>query len=179
MNRGKKEINRKSVRVNKLLSSLYYDVNSASAYGGKENVYRNAKRQLSNITRAEVDKWLSKQETYTLHKPARKNFKRNKTIVKFIDEQWQADLCDMSSLAKDNDGYTFLLTVIDCFSKYAWAELLLNKSGDEILKALTRLLSRSKRSPKRLQTDKGTEFTNAKVQRFLRERKIEFFITEN
>ena len=40
-------------------------------------------------------------------------------------------------------------------------------------------MSRSKRSPKRLQTDKGTEFTNAKVQRFLRERKIEFFTTNS
>ena len=80
----------------------------------------------------------------------------------------------MSSLAKDNDGYTFLLIVIDCSSKYAWAELLLNKSGDEILKALTRLLSRSTLSetPANQQRDRVYK---SKSSTFLRERKIEFF----
>ena len=46
-----------------------------------------------------------------------------------IEDQWQAGLCDMGSLSKENNSYTFLLTVIDCFSKFAWVEQLLNKSG--------------------------------------------------
>ena len=96
-----------------------------------------------------------------------------------IDEQWQADLCDMTSRAKDNDGFTFLLTMIDCFSKFAWVEPLLNKSGAEILKALKRVLKRSGRAPRRLQTDKGSEFVNKQVQRFLKERNVEFFTTNS
>ena len=85
----------------------------------------------------------------------------------------------MTSIAKDNDGHTFLLTVIDCFSKFAWVEPLMNKSGSEILSALKRILKRSERTPKRLQTDKGSEFINAQVQRFLRQRNIEFFTTNS
>ena len=165
--------------INTLLKKLYYNVNSVSAFTGKENVYRAAKNQLSTITRRDVDDWFSKQLTYTLHKPARHNFPRNKTIVMSIDEQWQADLCDMASRAKDNDGHTFLLTVIDCFSKFAWVEPLMNKSGSEILNALKRILKRSGRAPQRLQTDKGSEFLNAQVQRFLKEQKIEFFTTNS
>ena len=59
------------------------------------------------------------QDTYTLHKPARRNFKRNRVIVGGIDEQWQMDLADMQSLKEYNDGYGYLLVCIDVFSKYA------------------------------------------------------------
>jgi transposase InsO family protein len=166
--------------VNALLHRLYYDVkNSDSAFTGQENVYRAAKRELPSITRRDVREWFETQLTYTLHKPVRYNFARNKTIVLAIDEQWQADLCDMSSRSKDNDGYTFLLTVIDCFSKFAWVEPLMNKTGREILDALKRILQRSGRKPQRLQTDKGTEFLNAQVQRFLQQQNIEFFTTNS
>ena len=177
--RGENAVDAKRRAINGLLKKLYYDVNSASAFTGKEHVYRAAKRQLPTVTRADVDDWFSKQLTYTLHKPARHNFSRNKTIVMSIDEQWQADLCDMASRAKDNDGHTFLLTVIDCFSKFAWVEPLMDKSGGEILKALKRILERSGRAPQRLQTDKGSEFLNAQVQRFLKKRNIEFFTTNS
>ena len=84
------------VNAEALLRRLYYDVKSDTAYAGKEKVYRAAKSELSSITRRDVNDWFSKQRTYTLHKPTRYNFKRNKTIVMSIDEQWQADLCDMS-----------------------------------------------------------------------------------
>ena len=40
-----------------------------------------------------------KQPTYTRHKPIRKRFKRNRVMVNGIDQQWQADLVDMTSLA--------------------------------------------------------------------------------
>ena len=95
-----------------------------------------------------------------------------------IDEQWQADLCDMSFKAEDNDDHTFILTCIDCFSKYAWAIPLKSKHADEILRAFKEIL-KSGRKPKRLQTDKGKEFLNTKVQNFLRQHEIQFFTTES
>ena len=166
-------------RVDKLLHALYYDTNNASAYTGRENIFRNAKKVLPLLRRRDVDAWFQKQLAYTLHKPVRYQFPRNKTIVASIDDQWQADLCDMSSKAKHNDGNTFLITCIDCFSKYAWAVVLENKSGEQILKAMMWILKTSKRKPKRLQTDKGSEFLNAKVQRYLREQGIDFFTTNS
>ena len=112
-----------------------------------------------------------------MHKPIRHKFKRVRTVVAFIDSQWQADLCDMSNIKKENDGNTFLLTCIDCFSKYAWVEALKNKSGTEILAALQRIMKT--RQPIRLQTDKGTEFLNRRVQNMLKERNIDFFTTNS
>ena len=60
------------------------------------------------------------KDTYTLHKLAHRNFKRNRVIVGGIDEKWQMDLADMQSLEEYNDGYRYLLVCIDVFSKYAW-----------------------------------------------------------
>ena len=93
--------------------------------------------------------------------------------------QWQARFCDMTSKAEYNDGYTFILTCIDCFSKYAWAIPIMSKRGEEIVQAFKRILKMSGRKPKRLQTDKGKEFLNTKVQSFLRENGIQLFTTES
>ena len=73
-----------------------------------------------NINIKQIERWLSKQPVYTLHKPIRKHFKRNRVRVDGIDQQWQADLVDMTSLAEYNRGYKYLLTCIDVLSKYAW-----------------------------------------------------------
>ena len=57
------------------------------------------------------------------------NFRRERIIPFCKDETWSADLNDKSSLSKYNKNYKFLLTVIDIFTKYAWAIPLKNKSG--------------------------------------------------
>jgi len=115
--------------MEKVLSNTYYNLKNESAFSGKENVYLAAKKKIPNLKRKHVDEWFEKQLTYTLQKPVQRNFSRLKTIVKGIDEQWQADLCDLSALADENDNNTFILTCIDCFSKYAWVKVLKNKSG--------------------------------------------------
>ena len=165
--------------VQNLLYELYYDPKHPSAYTSIDNVYRAAKKLTSTLKRRDVNEWFQKQLTATLHKPIRLNFPRNKTIVMNIDDQWQADLCDMTSKAEYNDGYTFILTCIDCFSKYAWAIPIMSKHADEILRALKLIIKTSGRKPKRLQTDKGKEFLNSKVQSFLREHGIQLFTTES
>ena len=60
-------------------------------------------------------------------------FKRKRLIPLYKDETWSADLVDKSSLSKYNNIYKFILTVIDIFTKYAWAIPLKNKSGLSIL----------------------------------------------
>ena len=47
----------------------------------------------------------------------------------FKDNIWGADLADMQLISKFNKGFTFLLCVIDIFSKYAWVVPLNDKKG--------------------------------------------------
>ena len=82
---SKKKLNEKT---KKILHTLFYDLSQPSAYTGRNNVYRAARRVLPSITKTDVDKWFEGQLSYTLHKPTRIHFKRNKTIIKSIDDQW-------------------------------------------------------------------------------------------
>ena len=78
-------------------------------------------------------------------------------MVAGIDYQWQANLADMSKLSNSNDKFKFLLCIIDVFSKYAWVVPIKDKTGKTLVNAFKSVL-KSGRSPKSLQTDKGTEF---------------------
>ena len=60
-------------------------------------------------------------------------FGSERIIPLYKDETWSADLIDKSSLIKHNNNYKFILTVIDIFTKYAWAIPLKNKSGLSII----------------------------------------------
>ncbi|XP_070172160.1 uncharacterized protein [Polyergus mexicanus] len=77
-----------------------------------------------------------------LHKPARRNYPRRSTITLGIDNLWQADLVEMDSgnlkgISKINKGYKYLLTIIDTFSKFAWAIPVKNKTGESVSKAIS------------------------------------------
>ena len=119
-----------------------------------------------SLTFHQVKTWLQSKDTYTFHKPVRYNFPRNSVIITRIDDQWQADLVDISSLARFNKGYKFLFTCIDVFSKFAWVLPLKNKSGESLDNGFQSILDLGQ-SPEKLQTDKGTEFLNHNFQRSL------------
>ena len=94
-----------------------------------------------------------------------------------IGDQYQADLCDMSRFSKYNDDMKFLLTCIDCFSKFAWVLPIKNKTSQEIVRVLKIIFS--KKVCKRLQTDKGAEFLNANVRTLLKKNGVELWLSEN
>ena len=41
-------------------------------------------------------------------------------VVAGIDDQWSADIMDMVKFSKYNDGFAYVLVVIDVLSKYLW-----------------------------------------------------------
>ena len=71
-----------------------------------------------------------------------------------------------------------MITAIDVFSKFAWAEPIKSKSGQQVKQGLERLWKRAHpRKPLRVQTDAGTEFYNSKVQAFFKEQDVGHFST--
>ena len=154
------------------MSKIYYDPSLPGSYGGVEALNRQVK-----YGKKEVKNWLEKQDAYTKHKPIRRKFTRRKILVGRLNQQFQADLNDMQSIAKYNNGYRYLLTVIDVLSRYAWALPLKNKTGKSLVEAFGKIFQ--ERKPEKLQTDKGSEFLNAQFQKFLSDNDVEHFSTEN
>ena len=147
----------------KYLSQIYYNRESPASFGGVDSIYHVVRDEGKHqISRNKIRLWLQKQDTYTLHKPVRYRFKRNRVIVGAIDEQWEADLVSMYSLSKYNNGFKYILTVIDVLSKYAWAEPIKTKTGENLVKAFEKILKKG-RKPETFHTDKGTEFMNRNI----------------
>lgn len=111
-----------------------------------------------------------------LHRQARRNFKRRRVITKGIDDLWQADLVEMGYYSRFNRGHRFLLTVIDTFSKFAWAVPLKTKNASNVTEAMKSIFVKG-RSPKNLQTDDGKEFFNKQFQNLMREYHINHYST--
>ena len=95
----------------------YYNPSSATGFSTYGRLLRKAKT-LPGAVPSEVKPWLEKQDNYALHWPVRNRFPRNPYTVSNILDLFEADLVDVQSLAKYNDGHRYLLTVTDVFTKY-------------------------------------------------------------
>ena len=110
-------------------------------------------------------------------------FRRERIIPLYKDETWSADLIDKSSLSKYNNNYKFILTVIDIFTKYAWAIPLKNKSGLSITNGFKLILVENpqggseSRKPEKLWVDRGSEFYNKTFKSLLKEHETELYST--
>ena len=155
------------------LKSIYYNPEHPAGFASIDKLVK-----ASGYSRAKVKAWLKAQPTYTLHRQARRRYSTRKYIVHKIDEQWQADLADMSLIAGENHGNHFILTVIDMFSRYAWARPLKNKTAKGVAAAFNSIFHEG-RVPQRIQTDKGREFDNVEVRRLFRNRNIELMLSQS
>ena len=169
----------RSLNMDDYLASVYYDPKRSGGFGGVHRLYKDVKKEGKfYISRTRIKEWLMKQDAYTLHKPIRHHFKRNRVIVGGIDQQWQMDLANMQSMQKCNDGFHYLLVCIDVFSKYAWVVPLKNKKGGSLVEAFKIILA-SGRKPEKIITDQGTEFFNKRFKALLKDKDIELYNTYN
>ena len=163
--------------MNEILHEIYYNPSHPASFGGVNNLYKYAKLEDPNIKLNNVLNWLKQQNVYTLHRPARKHFTRNRIYVSQIDEQWEADLVDMQEHSRENNGYKYLLVIIDVFSKYLFLNPLRNKTPIEVINVFRRIFRQ--RKPLKLRTDRGKEFDNILFRRFCKQNHVIFFTTQN
>ena len=103
----------------------------------------------------------------------RHNFKRRTVFLYNVDDIWSADLKDIQSVSKQNNGFKYLLTVFGLFSKHAHTIPSKSKSNDVVFDAFKKLFKSTHRSPKKLWTDQGSEFINHNFKKLLKDNNIE------
>ena len=114
-----------------------------------------------NLTKIFID------EIYS--KPPKKNYPTNKIVYNHIDEIWSIDLADFSDYkTSNNKGFRYIFIIIDNFSKHLWCVPLKNKNSKTITEEFSNILSKSKRSPIKLESARGAEFYNSIFQNFLK-----------
>lgn len=158
------------------IDEIYYDVSHPAGYS---SVAKLAEAMCGRMTKKQVREWMESQETYTLHKPVYRKFSRNKYILSNYNELWQADLSDMRTYSKYNDGFNYILCVIDVFSKYAFARCLKKKNSETIKECFESIFTEANVTPTHIQSDKGTEFVSKYVREYFNSKNINYYTTNN
>ena len=80
----------------------------------------------------------------------------NPFYKRFKREQFQIDLLELRNISKDNKGTNLLLTIIDSYTKFAWAVPLRNKEKSTVLEAFKSVISKLDEKPLNIISDLGT-----------------------
>ena len=152
--------------------SSYFDPKHPGSFSGVSGFLKNNK-----VNRKKFKEWARKENTLTLHKPARKRFPRRRVLVFSTGDLMQIDLIDFQKLSKYNKGFKYVLVAIDVFSKFASAKPLKSKTATEVLKAVKLVVKDI--HPKKIQTDRGLEFVNKTLSQWLKSQNIQLYSTFN
>lgn len=157
------------------LKRAYFATNQCSSYGSIKSLMT-----ATGYSRRKVQHFLATSKTYTKFRMAhrRKNFVRLKTKSLYINEIWSADLAFMEKLAASNNGFRYLLVVVDTLSRYLYVEPMKTKSAAEAKKAFSKIITTKKIKPKKLWVDKGTEFAG-EFKSYCEKESIEIYSTNS
>ena len=118
------------------LKKLYTDPKFSGSFSGKNRFLKALKSHDRSITKANVEKSIRSIDSYGLHRPLKRPKLFRRIYTKGIKYLFQIDLIDMSKYENENDGYRWFITIIDTFSKKAWAFKLKRKSGKAIVEVM-------------------------------------------
>ena len=167
--------------IEQILRKMYYD--PKHGYQSAERLYEKENERHPEITKKEVSEFLKEQEVYQLHKEVHNKKEYLKTFVGHLAEQIQIDLIDMRKYGKYNEGYNWIIAMIDIFSRYAFTIAVKSKSGKDVLNGFVKLMEEFKtrfgKYPKKVQADEGKEFWNTNFSEYLKHKNITFFATKS
>lgn len=161
--------------MEKILTNIYFNPENPASFGGVNKLYKEAKNYTSKIKLSDVKNFLNKYDTYTLHKPTRRRYKTNKTIALAPDHMWQTDLTDMQRYATENDGFRYILFVIDVYTRQLFLKPLKSKHSSEVSKAFFEIITETNRFPAYVSSDFGKEYLGSEFQNMLKAFNIGYF----
>ena len=138
------------------LKATYYNPKHPAGYSGVQRLYEAARREgFPKVKLSEVKKWALGEEVYGVMRTARRKFPRSSVVIAGLDHQFECDLMDYSRLRQHNKDYSFVLVVIDVFSRYCWTRPMVTKKGPETVKQLKDIFSEGRQPKYSLRSDKG------------------------
>ena len=142
--------------MNDKLIEIYDDPNIGLGLG-IVSFYNIVKDKYIGIKRDDIEHFLKNQTVYQITKEPKKGI--NKPIITtYPNERWAIDLVDMEIYEKQNNGNKYILTCIDYFTKYVWAEPLKDTKSSSVKNAMINICDKSNTKPKIIQSDNGSEF---------------------
>ena len=105
-----------------------------------------------------------------------RKYPTKRIVYNHIDEKWSVDLADIIDYKiTNNRGFRCIFVIIDRFSNCLWAIPLKNKNSKTITDEFSNVLSKSKRRPLKLKSDRCTEWYNNIFENFLKLKNIQHY----
>lgn len=131
-----------------------------------------------DIDDAQISNELSKNEIFSRFKQHRKSRYYSPIYVYKKRELFQSDVVFFTdeNMTKANDGFKYLFTTIDCFSKMAWVFPLKYNTCENVMNCFKKILKSCGQKPERLNSDRGSELICKKFETFLKNQKIHHYV---
>ena len=112
-----------------------------------------------------------------IHKPQRKIKEHRKVKTFYRNHVWGADLVEMIPYANENENFKYILTIVDVYSKFAYAVPLKNKTAESVTNAFKYIIDTTGFKPEFIWTDLGKEFYNSKLDDLRKKHNIGIYST--
>jgi transposase InsO family protein len=146
-------------QIDEWLAKFYDD--PETGFQGRDRMFAKIFADYAGISRRDIAKFLSNLETHQIHQEV-KDVKISRPVVLRKEGTWAIDLTwlkevSVESLVTVEKDSQVVLTVVDCFSKYAWAQILPNKKAKTVADALRKILAQGEHCSV-IRSDNGSEF---------------------
>ena len=128
--------------ISEKLNKLYTDPDFPTAYSGN------------------FRKFLMEKESLSRHKRRIFKFKRRKIKVNGPFTLIQADTIFYRNYSRQNNGFKYILAVVDCFSRKNWCRPMKTTTADEAARNLEDIIQSMAYTPSQFASDQGNEFNS-------------------
>ena len=168
---GKKEII-PAERVQDFLIAYYDD--PATGFSGRDRLHAKIYQSYLGISKEKVAQFLKNNQTAQIHTQA-KIVKMSRPLVPTApNKTFQIDLTWLKKISPDTvttveKDSQCVFTCVDCFSKFAFARMLPNKTAVQVAKAIRSVIAENGSPPSVIRTDNGSEFIAKEFQNVCKE----------
>ena len=121
-----------------------------------DDIYRDSKNPASYSSN--VKAFMAQKKSISLHRRKIRNFQRRPIIVPGPFHSISADLIDYQRFSRQNNGYKYILCIIDMFSRMNYVRPLHSKRSAEVASQVDDIISSMQFVPRFFTSDKGLEF---------------------
>ena len=152
-----------------------YTSDKPHSYGGKNRAYE----YYTNDDKNKIDNAFKTSHIYSRFKQHKKAKTYSPIYVRRKRELLQCDTTFFTAerLVEANNGYAYLLCVIDVFTKMAWVYPMRNVDCKTTISCLKDVFEKCGELPEKIQTDKGSEFKCKPFQDLMKEHRIEHYFS--
>ena len=128
-------------------------------YPGAEKLHKLALEKYPTIKRKDVNTFLKNQAEVQVVTQTKERKNQGHMIALLPNEIWEMDIYVMDRYEKQNDGYSYILAVVDVFTRKAFAEPMKKKDINTVCKTFLKIIVDAAATPRSIISDSDSSFT--------------------